>query len=65
MSQNFDVYVLVFHDYFSRFRKIKTRAYIKILRHCSFHTNVFHQNVKFYAWEIKCNIRGDILVQKT
>ena len=51
-----------FHNYFSRFHKIKTKAYIQNLRHGSLHTSVFYEYVKFYAWEI--NIKGDILVQK-
>ena len=47
---------------FSRFYKIKTRTYIKDLRHCSLCTNVSYKYVKFCFGEI--NIKGDILVQK-
>ena len=63
MSQNFDIGKReFFHYYFSRFHKIKTRAYIKNLRHGSLYTNVLYMYVKWYAWEI--NIKGDIPVQK-
>ena len=61
MSKNGKI-LIFFHDYFSRFHKIKTRTYIKNLRHGSLHMNVFYKYVQFYVWEI--NIKGDTLVQK-
>ena len=60
MSQNFDIgpsfifmskmgrFLLFFHDYFSRFHKIKTKTYIMNLRHRSLQMNVFHGYVKFH-----------------
>ena len=54
--------LMIFSLLFSRFHKIKTRAYLKNLRHASLHINVFYEYVKLYVWEI--SIRGDILVQK-
>ena len=70
MSQNFNIgpsfvfirFLPFFHYYFSRFHKIKTRTYIKNLRHGSLQINVFYMYVKFHGWEMI--IKGDILVQK-
>ena len=33
-------FLLIFHNYFSRFHKMKSRTYIKILRNCSLQMNV-------------------------
>ena len=54
--------VSFFHYYFSRFHKIKSRTYIKNLRHCSLQRNVLCRYVKFHAWGMINN--GDILIQK-
>ena len=62
LCQNTGRFLYFFQDYFSRFHKMKTRAYIRNMRHRSLHTNVFYNCVKFYVWEM--NINGDILVQK-
>ena len=55
-------FLLFFHNYFSRFHKIKSRIYIKNLRHSSLQMNVLCGYVKFHAWEM-INKR-DILAQK-
>ena len=55
-------FLLIFHNYFSRFHKIKSRTYIKNLRHGSLQMNVLCRYMKFPAWEMI--IKGDILVQK-
>ena len=55
-------FLLFFYNYFSRFHKIKSRTYIKNMRHGSLQMNVFSRCVKFHTWEMI--IKGDILVQK-
>ena len=62
MSKNGKIFLLFFHNYFSRFHKIKSRTYIKNLRHGSLQMNVLCGYVKFHAWGM-IN-KGDILVQK-
>ena len=74
MSQNFKIglsllfisktgrFILFFHNYFSRFHKIKFRTYIKNVRHCPLQMNVLCRYVKLHAWEMI--IKGNILVQK-
>ena len=61
MSKNGKI-LIIFHNYFSRFHKIKSRTYIKNLRHGSLQMNVLCRYMKFLAWEM-IN-KGDILVQK-
>ena len=70
MSQNFDIglsFILMSKngkifkkkfDYFSTFHRIKTRTYIKHLRHRSLQMDVFYGCLKFLVWEmiIKRNI---------
>ena len=63
LSKKTGRFSLFFHDYFSRFHKIKTRTYIQNLRHYSLHANVLYRHVKSYDWKIIND--GDILVQKT
>ena len=62
MSQNFKIglsfflcqkngkFLLFFHNYFSRFHKIKSRTYIKNLRHYSLQLNVLCRYVQCHAW---------------
>ena len=61
MSKNGKIFIIC-NDYFSRYHKIKTRTYIKNLRHGSLQMNVFYGYVKLHPWEIID--KGDILVQK-
>ena len=44
------------------YNKIKTRAYLKYLRHSSLQSNVFDISVKF-QYQV-CNIKREILGQK-
>ena len=55
-------FLLIFYNLFSRFRKIKSRTFIKNLRHCSLQMNVHCRHVKPHAWEMIT--KGDILVHK-
>ena len=55
-------FLLIFHTYFSRFHKMKSRTYFKILRNSSLQMNVLCRYVKFQAWGMINE--GDILVQK-
>ena len=55
-------FLLFFHNYFSRFHKIKSKKYIKKLRHGSLQMDVLCGYVKFHEWAM-INKR-DILVQK-
>ena len=61
MSKNGKI-LIIFHNYFSRIHKIKSRTYIRNLRHSSLQMNVFCRYVNFHDWGI-IN-KGDILVQK-
>ena len=52
----------MFYDYFSRFHKIQTRTYIKILRHCSLQKNVLNTPERLQIRTI--DSKKDILDQK-
>ena len=55
-------FLLFFHNYFSRFDKIKSRTYIKNLEHGSLQMNVNCMYMKSHVWEMI--IKGVILVQR-
>ena len=61
MSKNGKIFFF-FHNYSSRFHKIKSRTYIKNLRHDYLPMNVLCRYVKFHAWGM-IN-KGDILIQR-
>ena len=52
-------FLLFFHNYFSRFDKIKSRTYITNMRQFSLQMDVFCMHVQFHVWEMI--IKGVIL----
>ena len=55
-------FLLFFSILISTFPQIKTRTYIKILRHASLHMDLMNAHLKFGT--VKCNSSWDIHVQK-